>query len=116
MAHIIQPTLSLAAAATSSLRMLVSLVAPNSVMSSASPVRALTASALRRVAVSEDGQAKPRVEDTLANGQYMWKLNPEPLSPVEPSADGDPMSNSSVGSPNSSVVVFTWRMAWSTLV
>ena len=68
MAHIIHPTFALAAAATSSLSMLASLVAPNSVMSSASPVRLLTASALLSVAVSEDGHAKSRSEEMLASG------------------------------------------------
>src|SRR5579862_7900545 len=116
MAHMSQPTLAPAAAATSSLSMPASLVAPNSVMSSASPVRLLTDSALLSVAVSDDGHAKSSSEDTEANGQYMWKLNPAFASPVEPSEDGFPMSNSSVGSPNSSAVVFTWRIAVPTLV
>jgi hypothetical protein len=63
-------------------------------MSNASPVRVLTACALLNVTVSEEGQAKFRVEETEENGQYMWKLNPELASPVEPSEDGDPISKS----------------------
>ena len=64
-----QPTLYCAASATTLLSTFASLVAPNSVSSSASPVWLLCVSALLNTSVLNDGQSSPYSAAMLANGQ-----------------------------------------------
>src|ERR1700751_6409075 len=68
-AHCSQPTLSFAAADTTPLSTLASLVAPNSVSSSASPVLSLTFSALPKTASLDGGHAKLSWLAMSSNGQ-----------------------------------------------